>query len=75
MNRLEKFTINVSSEGNHFEIPQDVTSPDIVDTEKKAHQEAALLRRVCQAPPNDIVTEDEDEMSENVSDASAFVLM
>ena len=41
---------------------------DTVETEKTGRQEAEPSERACQAPPND-VAEDEDEVSEDMSDA------
>ena len=51
--------MNVTSEGSHFRMPPDVATPDTVEAENRGPQEAGLARRAYEAPPDDIVTEDE----------------
>ena len=57
--------MSVSNKGSHLEMPQEMPTPDAVGTEKKVLQEAALVGRALQVLPEDIVTEDEDEVFED----------
>ena len=58
--------MSVSSEGSHIEVPQEVV--DTVGTKKKVYHEAALVGSARQAPTDEIVTEDEDEVFEEAAD-------
>ena len=47
---------------------QEVATRDTVGAENRARQEAAPANRRCQALPDGIVMEDEDEVFEDISD-------
>ena len=61
--------MSVYSKGSHIEMPFDVATPNIVEAMKRGHQEAVPVRRACKALPDDVVTEYEDRVFEEVLDA------
>ena len=54
--------MSVSSEGSYIEILQEIPKPDTVGTEKKACKDTAPVGTAHQALPDDVVTENEDEV-------------
>ena len=66
--------MSVSGKGSHFKMPFDVATSNTVEAKKRGHQEAAPAGRVRQAPPDDTVTQDEDEVFKDATDVGEVFL-